>query len=561
MLVFLLVTLIVLAGSGLLVRSVVSKYLTSRFEENSQITWKFLAGATLEPLLSRDLPLLDSIFQQSFANDDQILFMEIDDREGKSLIRQTNQRLNSQLPPFIVSQPIEYDQRPVGRLTIHWATDRALAQIEREGLIVLSVLAMIVGVFACVMVFLVSRLVVKPIRRIHAYLLGVVAGKADRKLSLVSSRELNYLVQSANSLQEHVEADRIRHQELQSAVKALTNRVARLGQYTLLDKIGEGGMGSVYLAQHALLRRPTAIKLLRSQLGGPDALIRFEREVQLTSGLTHPNTIAIYDYGRTDQSVFYYAMEFLEGVNLEQLVQDFGPQPAARVVFCLRQIAGSLKEAHAAGLIHRDVKPANVFLCQRGGLHDFVKVLDFGLVAEVASQASPQAAAIGMCGTPHYMAPEAIENPASVDARSDLYALAAVGFFLLTGRPLFPQSNIEDILRAQVSKPAPSLNQSNNILASPILEQLIQDCLRKNPKQRPPNAEAFLLRLQTCPEASAWTEIEAASWWQSHPQALLKPKTPGQGIRSTMSLSRIIETPNATMTVDFHRRPEPVSDN
>src|SRR5262249_50068255 len=152
----------------------------------------------------------------------------------------------------------------------------------------------------------------------------------------------------------------------------------QLGQYTLEEKIGAGGMGSVYRAKHAFLRRPTAVKLLDTANVNDDSLPRFEREVQLTSSLSHPNTIAVFDYGKTPDGTFYYAMEYLEGINLEDLVKQYGALPEARIVPILRQICGSLAEAHAIGLIHRDIKPANILLTARAGLTDFVKVLDFG---------------------------------------------------------------------------------------------------------------------------------------------------------------------------------------
>ena len=186
-------------------------------------------------------------------------------------------------------------------------------------------------------------------------------------------------------------------------------RAARLGQYTLEDKIGEGGMGAVYRARHAFLRRPTAVKLIRSGLATPAMLARFEREVQLTSQLTHPNTIAIYDYGRTPEGIFYYAMEYLPGLPLDRVILDDGPQPEARVVHLVSQICASLAEAHRIGLVHRDVKPANVMLCERGGVYDVVKVLDFGLVKELGAEDDAAVTAMGhIVGTPHYMSPEGV---------------------------------------------------------------------------------------------------------------------------------------------------------
>ncbi|MGH2627821.1 MAG: serine/threonine-protein kinase, partial [Anaerolineales bacterium] len=183
----------------------------------------------------------------------------------------------------------------------------------------------------------------------------------------------------------------------------------QLGQYRIESRIGQGGMGEVYRASHIMLRRPTAVKLLRPDLAGVESIARFEREVQLASQLTHPNTVAIYDYGRTPEGTFYYAMEYLEGLTLESLVRRHGPQPPARTIHILKQVCASLREAHARGLIHRDIKPANVILCERGGVHDVAKVVDFGLVKRVTSSSDARISAIHTnAGTPLYMAPEAI---------------------------------------------------------------------------------------------------------------------------------------------------------
>ena len=222
----------------------------------------------------------------------------------------------------------------------------------------------------------------------------------------------------------------------------------RLGQYTLEEKIGAGGMGVVYRASHAMLRRPTAIKLLPPDRAGEANLVRFEREVQMTAQLSHPNTVAIYDYGRTPDGVFYYAMEYLDGINLEELVRDHGRQPPGRVVAILDQVCGALSEAHARGLVHRDIKPANIILTERGGEPDVAKVVDFGLVKPLASENATAAMSMPgvLTGTPHYMSPESMTMPEEADPRSDLYALGAVGYFLLTGQPVFEGGTVVDVL-------------------------------------------------------------------------------------------------------------------
>ena len=199
-------------------------------------------------------------------------------------------------------------------------------------------------------------------------------------------------------------------------------------------------MGTVYKARHALLRRPTAVKLLNPEMISDTAIARFEREVQLTSGLTHPNTVAIYDYGRTASGVFYYAMEYLEGINLDELVKRFGPLPEARAVYVLRQVCASLAEAHAAGLVHRDIKPANIILTFRGGLHDFVKVLDFGLAKLAGDLREPALTSANVvAGTPHYVAPEAVTRPDQIDARC--------GRLCDRGRRLLPADRLARVRR------------------------------------------------------------------------------------------------------------------
>ena len=250
----------------------------------------------------------------------------------------------------------------------------------------------------------------------------------------------------------------------QLALRKAILAAKHLGQYTLDEKIGSGGMGWVYRARHALLRRPTAVKVLDPAKVSHLAVTRFEREVQLTSQLTNPNTVAIYDYGRTPEGVFFYAMEYLDGINLEDLVNRFGPLPEGRVVSILRQVCGSLAEAHGMGLVHCDIKPANILLCHRGGVPDFVKVLDFGLAKAVGAESQAGLnSADSITGTPLYLSPESIERPDAVDARTDLYALGAVGYFLLTGTPVFRGATIAEVcgqhLRAQPEPPSQRLGR------------------------------------------------------------------------------------------------------
>ncbi len=305
----------------------------------------------------------------------------------------------------------------------------------------------------------------------------------------------------------------------QKALQAATLAAKQLGQYTLEDKLGAGGMGTVYRARHAMLRRPTAIKLLDVEKISDAAIIRFEREVQLTAGLTHPNTIAVYDYGRTPDGIFYYAMEYLEGINLDDLVQKYGPLPEARALHLLRQICGSLAEAHAAGLVHRDIKPANIILTIRGGVHDFVKVLDFGLAKATESHEAHLTSANAITGTPLYISPEGVNAPDKVDATSDVYAIGAVAYFLLTGSPVFSGSTVMEICMKHVQEPPESPGSRMKQSLSAPLEALILQCLAKPQRERPKNAGELCDALNRL-EAKHWTEFEARAWWQTKPAAL-----------------------------------------
>ena len=289
----------------------------------------------------------------------------------------------------------------------------------------------------------------------------------------------------------------------------------QLGQYTLEERIGAGGMGEIYRAQHAMLRRPTAVKLLIDEKS-ESQLRRFEKEVRLTAALTHPNTISIYDYGRTPDGTFYYAMELLDGMSLETLVDDHGRQPAARVIHILLQVCGALREAHGVGLIHRDIKPGNIFLCHRGGIPDVVKVLDFGLVKQIQSDESLSQTQINaIVGTPLYMSPEAIVTPEQVDARSDLYGLGAVAYQLLTGKSVFSGSNVVEICSHHLhTPPTPPSERIGQPLAAD-LEQIVLSCLAKSPSQRPEDAAQLASSLRACADAAEWTEDRAREWWRS----------------------------------------------
>ena len=300
---------------------------------------------------------------------------------------------------------------------------------------------------------------------------------------------------------------------LRRRVRDARRTAERLGRYTLEARIGEGGMGEVYRAQHAMLRRPTAVKVLRRDRLSEEAVKRFEREVQLTSELTHPNTIAIYDFGRTIQGDFYYAMEYLDGISLDALVDKHGPQPEGRVIHLLGQICGSLSEAHDVGLIHRDIKPANIILCRRGGMADFVKVLDFGLVKQIGVEANADTTSTRtVTGTPLYMSPDLIQSPI-VDARSDLYQVGLVGYYLLTGTKPFRAETVVEVCAHHLSTPPEPPSQRLGKPVSPDLEAILLRCLDKQPEERPRDAHSLASELLACREAGRWTSAAAQAWW------------------------------------------------
>jgi eukaryotic-like serine/threonine-protein kinase len=293
------------------------------------------------------------------------------------------------------------------------------------------------------------------------------------------------------------------------------SRAERMGQYQIEGKLGSGGMGEVYSARHALMCRPVAIKLLRRDERDPKSLDRFEREVRLTSHLEHPNTIRIYDFGQTHEGRFFYVMERLRGLDLQKLTSEIGALPPGRVVNILRQVCGSLSEAHNRGLVHRDIKPANIILCVSGGIFDFVKVVDFGLVKDVGKRGSIDLTEEGgLMGTPLYLAPELIRDPNSATARSDLYALGCVAWTLLTGHRLFEAETMVEVLNAHLNTPPPRPSEVSDREIPPGLESIVMRLLSKEPADRIATAaelDAMLMQLRDVPE---WTQYESAAWWR-----------------------------------------------
>lgn len=306
---------------------------------------------------------------------------------------------------------------------------------------------------------------------------------------------------------------------------------ARLGNYVIERELGRGGMGAVYLARHTLICRPTAVKVLEVPAEqGSQAVSRFEQEVRVSATLTHPNTIQIHDYGRTPDGVFYYAMEYLEGLDLQRFVERFGPLEPARVIFVLRQVCGALGEAHARGVVHRDVKPSNIFLTQRGGLYDFVKILDFGLAKEVRATGDAALTLPGaVFGTPRYMAPEAVYGQ-PLDARSDIYNLGCVAYCLLTGQHLFGGSSSMELIvdHARTVPPRPSTVSELPVPAD--LEDVVMRCLEKRPDDRFQNVDDLAQALAALADTGGWDHARARAWWLEHGLAVLPEPTtiPGE---------------------------------
>ena len=289
----------------------------------------------------------------------------------------------------------------------------------------------------------------------------------------------------------------------------------QISQYRIHRRLGAGGMGEVYLAEHHFLKRFCALKLIRPDSAeDPNALARFEREVRATAALSHPNTVEIYDFGRTADGIYYYVMEFLPGLSLAELVERHGPLSPGRVVYLLRQICQALCEAHAVGLIHRDISPSNILAARRGGMDDVAKLLDFGLVQPVAREADRDTIGEGrVVGTPLFISPEQARGDRDLDGRSDIYSLGAVAYHLLTGRPPFNKADGIAVLVAHAKEPLipPSLIRGG---IPKDLERVVVRCLAKNAIDRFANAASLERALSACVCAADWDQHRAARWWQ-----------------------------------------------
>ncbi len=316
---------------------------------------------------------------------------------------------------------------------------------------------------------------------------------------------------------------------LLNGMRVELHHARKFGQYRLVRKLGEGGMGEVYLAEHRLLKRPCALKLIKaSATSDPLAQARFEREVQSAARLSHPNTIEIFDYGHTGDGTFYYVMEYVRGMSLSELVKRDGPLPSGRIIYVFRQVCAGLAEAHGLGLVHRDLKPGNLLLAVRGGEADVAKVLDFGLVKLTRDPGAAELSReMTVSGTPMYMAPEQATGDRSLDARADIYALGAMMYYAMTGRPPFTGENPFLIMIAQTRDPVIPPSEIRDGVPGD-LERVVLRCLAKNPRDRFPSVKALGDALAECASASEWGPNRADAWWTAEGIAVAYPPPPGE---------------------------------
>jgi serine/threonine-protein kinase len=290
----------------------------------------------------------------------------------------------------------------------------------------------------------------------------------------------------------------------------------RMGPYWLGERIGEGGVGNIYHARHDLLKRPSAVKLLKPTRATDEMTARFRREAKLASQLTHPNMIEIYDYGVGIDNSLYYAMELLEGDTVGEIVLRGGAMPVARAVHILRQVCAGLAEAHGKGLVHRDISVTNIMACLYGGEYDFVKILDFGLVKSVVNEQSQTITrAVRILGTVQYMAPERLHDPADVDIRADVYAVGGVAFFLLSGRRMFEVEDTIALTSRVINEVPPRLSEVAPQQIPPELDELVAACLEKDRESRPASILAVKEVLDRIAERNRWSQSEAKPAWEA----------------------------------------------
>ncbi len=391
---------------------------------------------------------------------------------------------------------------------------------------------------AAVTVTVMTRAVLVPSRPRRTLLLTALAFAPTIVVSIVRHHPVDLFPGMSPSFQKmHLALNTVLWSVLGTTLATVTSQVtyglrqqvaevSELGQYILEEKIGAGGMGEVWRARHRLLIRPAAIKVIRPQalaaMGDRDLLMRrFEREARATAALKSPHTVQLYDFGSTDDGTLYYVMELLDGFDLDTLVRKHGPLPADRAVHILRQVCRSLADAHSNGLVHRDIKPANIVVSRVGTTFDFVKVLDFGLVKldsaqRVDEQAVKLTADGGTSGTPGFMAPEIVLGVGETDHRVDLYSLGCVAYWLLTGKLVFEGPTAMQVMVDHARTPAPRPSTRVELSIPTPLEELVMQCLEKEPARRPSNAEEMRARLGAVTIDERWTAELAERWWSSH---------------------------------------------
>jgi serine/threonine protein kinase len=365
------------------------------------------------------------------------------------------------------------------------------------------------------------------------------------------------------NLQTLFEAERKKREAEIARLKESLEGGTSLGSYRLIELLGAGGMGEVWRGEHRLLARPAAIKVIRAQaadsVGHEQLVQRFRREAEVTSSLRSPHTVQLFDFGASDGGQFHYVMELLDGMDMREMVERFGPLPPERLVFLLRQACRSLAEAHEHGLIHRDIKPANLFVSRLGGEYDFLKVLDFGMVKTGPEQEEVHLTAAGsLVGTPAFVAPELVTGEGPTDGRVDLYSLACTAFWMLTGMTVFQAKTPTAMLLAHVNSEPPPLSQLCEHCIPDALEKILRQCLEKHPEARPTSALEVWDRLGEIDCGSVWDGRRAREWWLRHaPETASPGRAARGGIESPQSVDSISARAQRRGTSSRENRPEP----